>query len=278
MLKMENHCELLREVFGESSDSEDDDPQHKQIGDPIPSWEQIKEINGLWLCRDFLSPQHQSSLISAVLNEGWFTEDSHNQHLSALEFEVTAVEYSTNSWLLVFGAAMRFGDLPAWATELSNSIREAVLLGHHVSKSTDLATSNGATGDCLLPLNLLWREPLFDQLIVNVYHPGEGICAHVDLMRFEDGIAIVSLESSCVMHFTRVEAGSNIVEQGELHLRVGKIPVHLTPGSLVLMSGEARYLWKHEINRNPGFQMWGGQELIQEKRISITLRKLRQVE
>ncbi|XP_007050875.2 PREDICTED: alkylated DNA repair protein alkB homolog 8 [Theobroma cacao] len=253
MLKMENHDELLREVFGESSDSEDDDPQHKHIGDPIPSWEQIKEINGLWLCRDFLSPQHQSSLISAVLNEGWFTEDSHNQ-------------------------AMRFGDLPAWATELSNSIREAVLLGHHVSKSTDLATSNGATGDCLLPLNLLWREPLFDQLIVNVYHPGEGICAHVDLMRFEDGIAIVSLESSCVMHFTRVEAGSNIVEQGEMHLRVGKIPVHLTPGSLVLMSGEARYLWKHEINRNPGFQMWGGQELIQEKRISITLRKLRQVE
>ena len=69
-LKMENHKELFREVFGESSDSEDNDPQpkHKQFRDPIPSWEQIKKINGLWLCRDFLSPQHQSSLISAVLN------------------------------------------------------------------------------------------------------------------------------------------------------------------------------------------------------------------
>lgn len=36
----------------------------------------------------------------------------------------------------------------------------------------------------------------------------QGICAHVDLLRFEDGIAIVSLESSCVMHFTQVEEAS----------------------------------------------------------------------
>ena len=68
---------------------------------------------------------------------------------------------------------MRFGDIPSWATELSNSIREAVLLGDHVSESTDLATSNGGTKPCLLPSDLLWREPQFDQLIVNVYHPGE---------------------------------------------------------------------------------------------------------
>ncbi|XVE98404.1 hypothetical protein REPUB_Repub03eG0103800 [Reevesia pubescens] len=69
--------------------------------------------------------------------------------------------------------AMRFGDLPVWATELSNSIREAVLLGDHVSEPIDLATSNGGTKPYLLPSNLLWREPLFDQLIVNVYHLGE---------------------------------------------------------------------------------------------------------
>ncbi|XVF72602.1 hypothetical protein PTKIN_Ptkin12aG0134000 [Pterospermum kingtungense] len=187
------------------------------------------------------------------VSEGWFTEDSHNQ-------------------------AMRFGDLPEWATELSNSIRKAVILGDHVSESTDLAMSNGGTKPCLLPSNILWREPLFDQLIVNVYRPGEGICAHVDLMRFEDGIAVVSLESSCVMHFTQVERISDIVEAGERHPLIGKIPVLLTPGSLVLMSGEARYLWKHEINRKPGIQMWEGQELVQDRRISITLRKLCQVD
>lgn len=98
----------------------------------------------------------------------------------------------------------------------------------------------------------------------------QGICAHVDLLRFEDGISIVSLESSCVMHFTHV--GDEDGEGGK------KIPVYLTPGSLVLMSGEARYHWKHEINRKPGFQMWEGQEIIQKRRTSITLRRLCQVE
>lgn len=110
----------------------------------------------------------------------------------------------------------------------------------------------------------------------------QGIRAHVDLMRFEDGIAIVSLESSCVMHFSRVgEECENdiVVEQAAGNgPATAKIPVYLTAGSLVVMSGEARYLWKHEINRKPGFQIWKGQELHQKQRISITLRKLCQFE
>ncbi|CAN1837133.1 Uncharacterized protein P8A3.02c [Linum perenne] len=148
---------------------------------------------------------------------------------------------------------MRFGDLPEWAIELSDSVREVVVLGEE------------ATGEGPFSTDILWREPLFDQLIANVYQPGEGICAHVDLMRFEDGIAIVSLESSCVMHFSRVEESCDKEEE---------VAVYLSPGSLVLLSGDARYLWKHEINRKPGFQVWQGQELDQLQRTSITLRRL----
>jgi alkylated DNA repair dioxygenase AlkB len=107
----------------------------------------------------------------------------------------------------------------------------------------------------------------------------QGICAHVDLLRFEDGIAIVSLESSCVMHFTQVEeAYCDIADEGRTDPPMTKIPVYLTPGSLILMSEEARYCWKHEINRKPGFQIWEGQELNQRRRISVTLRKLCKVE
>ncbi|RRT81426.1 hypothetical protein GW17_00011315 [Ensete ventricosum] len=126
-----------------------------------------------------------------------------------------------------------------------------------------------------LPLDLLWREPLFDQLIVNVYNPGEqGICAHVDLMRFDDGIAIISLESACVMHFTRSkQEEGNDEGQGE-EGSLMRVPVFLSPGSLVLMSGEARYVWKHEINRKQGFQLWEGEEIHQQRRTSVTLRKL----
>lgn len=100
-------------------------------------------------------------------------------------------------------------------------------------------------------------------------YTSQGICAHVDLMRFEDGIAIVSLESPCVMHFSPVQ------EDGEEVPLAMKIPVYLNPGSLVIMWGDARYRWKHEINRKPGLQVWQGQAIEQKQRTSITLRKLR---
>lgn len=99
-------------------------------------------------------------------------------------------------------------------------------------------------------------------------------------MRFEDGIAIVSLESTCVMHFTRAETEACNLENeyGGSAIPSKKVPVLLTPGSLALMWGEARYLWKHEINRKPGFQEWEGSEINQKRRISVTLRRLCQNE
>nr|GEX29644.1 alkylated DNA repair protein AlkB homolog 8 [Tanacetum cinerariifolium] len=52
------------------------------------------------------------------------------------------------------------------------------------------------------------------------------------------------------------------------------ILVYLTPGSLLLISGEARYLWKHEFNRKPSFQNLDGLEINRKRRTSITLKKL----
>nr|XP_043638414.1 alkylated DNA repair protein ALKBH8 homolog [Erigeron canadensis] len=235
----------------EDSDNDDSQQQQQQLERKLklfgenPKWEQITEIKGLTLFTHFLTSHQQSSLLQSIFQEGWFSDVTHNQ-------------------------AMRFGDLPAWAKELSTCIRELIQYSDYDPESMDTSTCNMDNKDCIFPSKLLHREPLFNQLIVNSYQPGEGICAHVDLMRFEDGIALVSLESSCVMHFSRVEEefASN-GKQAE-----AKIPVHLTPGSLLLISGEARYQWKHEINRKPGFQKWDGLEIDQKRRTSITLRKL----
>ena len=68
---------------------------------------------------------------------------------------------------------MRFGNLPEWVTELSHSIREVVLFSDYVSERMDSVTCDGESKACILPSEILWREPLFDQLIVNVYQPGE---------------------------------------------------------------------------------------------------------
>ncbi|XP_008800834.2 alkylated DNA repair protein alkB homolog 8 isoform X1 [Phoenix dactylifera] len=243
---------VLEEAFGESSD---DEGPARSAADPFlskkPIWESVNGIKGLWLCRGFLSIKQQSLLLSAIEREGWFSDGSHNQ-------------------------AMRFGDLPEWATELTRFVREAVCSGEVSFEASRESTFEDqyAEETCPLPLDLLWREPLFDQLISNVYEPGEGICAHVDLMRFEDGIAIVSLESACVMHFIQCEAGDGHTGlQGE-ETSSTRIPILLSPGSLILMSGEARYLWKHEINRRPGHQLWEGKEIGQQRRTSVTLRKL----
>jgi alkylated DNA repair dioxygenase AlkB len=110
----------------------------------------------------------------------------------------------------------------------------------------------------------------------------QGICAHVDLLQFEDGIAILSLESSCVMHFARLPEGSSRC-QYDYQARdpkefpstgEEKIPVLLEPGDLILLSGEARYDWTHEINRSEDSQVWGGETITQSRRTSVTLRKL----
>ncbi|KAF5843645.1 hypothetical protein DUNSADRAFT_10823 [Dunaliella salina] len=57
----------------------------------------------------------------------------------------------------------------------------------------------------LLPSEVASRRPLFNQMILNRYNPGDGIRPHVDLMRFEDGIAVISLGDSAVMHFSQPE-------------------------------------------------------------------------
>ncbi|KAL6654307.1 hypothetical protein ACP70R_007772 [Stipagrostis hirtigluma subsp. patula] len=251
----ESHCRAaLREAFGDSSDSDADAPgavsptRGRGRGRRRWRWEAVAGVRGLWLCAAFLSADEQARLLAAIQREGWFS-DAHNQ-------------------------AMRFGDLPSWAVELSALIREAICVGD-VDDGVDTELTNEDEEACPLPSELLWREPFFDQMIANRYKPGEGICAHVDLMRFDDGIAIVSLESACVMHFSQAEqkgAALDTLKQG--HSKSTKVPVYLNPGSLVLMSGDARYLWMHEINRKPGVQLWGGKELEQDWRTSVTLRKL----
>lgn len=70
------------------------------------------------------------------------------------------------------------------------------------------------------------REPLFDQLIANKYEPGEGLKPHVDLMRFQDGVAILSLQSSAILSFTKLDK---------------KVDVLAVPGDLLLLEGEARF-------------------------------------
>ena len=73
------------------------------------------------------------------------------------------------------------------------------------------------------------REPVFDQMVLNRYQPGEGICPHVDLLQFEDAVAIVSLGSAAVMTFTHCQDACD------------EARVLLKPGDVLLLEGDARW-------------------------------------
>ncbi|KAK3577072.1 hypothetical protein CHS0354_037097 [Potamilus streckersoni] len=73
-----------------------------------------------------------------------------------------------------------------------------------------------------------------DQLTINQYEPGQGIPPHVDTpSAFEDGIMSLSLGSQVVMDFRHPDGQ---------HLSV-----LLPPCSLLIMTGESRYVWSHGI-------------------------------
>lgn len=98
---------------------------------------------------------------------------------------------------------------------------------------------------------------LFDQLIVNEYLPGQGIAAHIDCEPcFAACIAIISLGWSFEMEFQHAESRSVST-------------LMLVPGSLLVLSGPARYEWTHQIRPR---QTDHG--VPRKRRVSLTFRKV----
>ncbi|KAF9947094.1 hypothetical protein BGZ72_010883 [Mortierella alpina] len=127
------------------------------------------------------------------------------------------------------------------------------------------------------------RAPLFDQSIMNLYRPGDGIKPHVDLARFEDGIVVVSLLSSISMDFYRSlspmspqdppEGGCQPHKNDELE-RQPDYTVRLKPGSVITMDGPSRYEWEHGI-QEVSEDLVNGDWIKRKIRVSITLRRMR---
>jgi alkylated DNA repair protein alkB family protein 8 len=100
-----------------------------------------------------------------------------------------------------------------------------------------------------------------DQAIINEYQPGQGISPHIDCVPcFGPVVAAISLGSACVMDFTHPQDGT-------------KISVRLSSGSLCVMTGPARYTWRHSIparKSDPG----ATGRVPRERRVSMTFRTL----
>ncbi|KAJ7527013.1 hypothetical protein O6H91_16G032100 [Diphasiastrum complanatum] len=170
--KIMDVSEILTAVFGDSDSEVEEDNNVSLLPPPPPpstpllykvvsedrqklAWEKIEPVEGLWICQDFLSSQQQEVLLTAIQAEGWFLDPQHNQ-------------------------AMRFGQLPNWAIDLALLVRHAVS-AYDDSSSTCCLNGNSEKSQITLeksfrqPLThqIVQREPLFDQMTVNSYEPGE---------------------------------------------------------------------------------------------------------
>jgi alkylated DNA repair dioxygenase AlkB len=98
-----------------------------------------------------------------------------------------------------------------------------------------------------------------DQVTVNEYEPGQGLRSHVDCATcFGNTIITLSLGSTYVMEFTN----SQTKETRE---------ILLVPGSLLVLQGEARYIWQHGVIARKK-DMYKGREFVRTRRVAMTFR------
>mmetsp|Transcript_11717 Transcript_11717/g.23846 ORF Transcript_11717/g.23846 Transcript_11717/m.23846 type:complete len:479 (-) Transcript_11717:74-1510(-) len=114
-----------------------------------------------------------------------------------------------------------------------------------------------------------------DQLTINEYLPGVGLRPHVDThSMFEDSILSLSLLSGVSFEFRRgVEDGLEQVPGGLSELVCA---TWLSPRSLLLMSGESRYGWRHYIPLRKYDRLRPDETIKRSRRVSLTFRRVRQ--
>ncbi len=131
----------------------------------------------------------------------------------------------------------------------SRSITEDDYLGSFpqwLDKLTDYITEKA----------VLKRRP--DQIIINEYLPGQSIAAHIDMTTlFDEHICSLSIGSNIMMIYSRSDKQEHY---------------YLERCSLLEMTNDARYKWKHSIP-NKKIDVVNGVKIPRSTRYSITFRK-----
>lgn len=110
----------------------------------------------------------------------------------------------------------------------------------------------------------LYRDGLIarlpDQLTVNEYEAGQGLTSHIDCVTcFGSTLATFSLGSSYIMEFTHSQTHE-------------KREILLSPGSLLVLQEEARYVWQHSVAHRK-IDKYQGKEFVRTRRVALTFRE-----
>ncbi|KAL9971627.1 hypothetical protein ACROYT_G017818 [Oculina patagonica] len=173
---------------------------------------------------DDVTTENQVKPVGLVLVEDFVTEAEEEELIQALgwgsdgndnEIQGTANQQLRHRRVKHFGYEFLYGT-------------------NNVDKSNPL--QDGIPSICDPLLDQIQENVKFkpDQMTVNEYQPGQGIPPHVDThSAFEDGIVSLSLGSQVTMEFRNPDGRH--------------ASVVLPRRSLLVMTGESRYLWSHGI-------------------------------
>lgn len=157
-----------------------------------------------------------------------------------------------------------------WSSELNRRVQH---YGYRYDyKSRNLDVSRGvleieepfvALLDTLTyELNELGLKSRPNQIIVNEYEVGQGITWHIDSEKsFDDNIFIISLLSDCLMKLEHKKTKE-------------QLDVYLKKNSLLCLTKESRYDWRHTIPNTKSF-VFKGKKFMRARRLSLTCRYIK---
>jgi alkylated DNA repair dioxygenase AlkB len=157
---------------------------------------------------------------------------------------------------------LREVDRHPWRNDLKRRVQHYGYRYDYKARRVDRSMFLGPLPTFATPVaNRLVERSLFsqlpDQLIINEYLPGQGITAHVDCEPcFAGAIAMVSLGWTYEMEFIHAQTQE-----------VRALP--LLTGSAVVIVGEARYGWLHQIKARKS-----DRGVPRQRRVSLTFRNV----
>ena len=153
-------------------------------------------------------------------------------------------------------------DKRSWSCELSRRIQ---YYGYSYNyRNKNIVPTLPLEGPILEIANLLESAKLATpvQCIVNEYYRNQGISCHIDNLKFGSTIICVSIGADGVLVFER---------------GMERFNCFLPRGSVMMITGSARYEWKHSIEKRETYVDSNGNTIVKPtdyRRISITYREL----
>ncbi|MGY6661339.1 MAG: alpha-ketoglutarate-dependent dioxygenase AlkB [Glycocaulis sp.] len=162
------------------------------------------------------------------------------------------------------GRLLDWVDSSEWRSDLKRRVQHYGWHYDYRERRVTPAMRLGPLPDWLVPVSeAVSALPEFpdriDQVIVNEYLPGQGISAHIDCEPcFGPAVASLSLGGPVQMLFRCRQTGE---QRGHV----------LEPLSLLILSGQARYDWTHEIPARKS-DLVDGLRRPRTRRVSLTFR------